>query len=105
MLRRPSTAGFFRRFLAAGGAALVLALTVLAACPRMHDWLHDDSRAAGDDGCAVVLFSNGVSMPLGVVAVVPPVPAWHARSLAVADEILLAPPRYLRQPGRGPPVV
>lgn len=100
-------ADFFRRFLAGGAAALVLALGMFAASPVLHDWLHgaDADAAANDHGCAVVLFASGVSVPLGTIAIAPPSAEWREWVRPVAREIFLASPRYLRQPERGPPLV
>ena len=97
-------ADFFRRFLAGGAAALVFALGVFGASPVLHDWLHGQNTPA-DDGCAVVLFAAGVSVPLGAIAVTPPAAMWREFARPVAREIFLASPRYLRQPERGPPVL
>jgi hypothetical protein len=101
--RCPPFAEFLRRLFAAGGAALVLALAVFAASPMLHGWLHGNGGGSDDD-CAVVLFSNGVSAPLGVIAVAPPAAEWRTQPRAVAKEVLLTPPRFLHQPERGPPV-
>jgi hypothetical protein len=93
----------FRRLFATGAALLVLLLATLAASPQLHNWLHHGA-ADDDDGCAVVLFSNGVALPLGQIALTPPTMEWQPALLPVASEIFLAPARYLRQPERGPPV-
>lgn len=94
-----------RRALAAGGVALVLALTIFAASPVAHDWLHvDDGTHAGEDGCAVVLFASGVSVPVGPIEVPLPGGGPQAVSPATAAEVFLVSPRYLRQPERGPPL-
>jgi hypothetical protein len=98
-------ADFFRRFLAGGAAALVFALGVVAASPALHNWLHDTEDTTADDGCAVVLFANGVSVPLGTIAVAPPAVEWSEFARSITREIFLASPRYLRQPERGPPLV
>ena len=97
-------AEFLRRLLAAGSAALVLALVVFAASPQLHDWLHENDATAGDDGCAVMLFASGVSLPLGTIALA--VPSFDAREQApvAVAEIFVASPRYRFQPERGPPV-
>lgn len=106
---RPSLHAFFtdrfRRLCAAGGAALVLALTVFSASPVAHEWLHSDHDhdAPADHGCAVVLFAAGVALPLGLTAVPPPETVVRAQAGAPAREIFLISPRYLRQPERGPP--
>ena len=101
-LQRHSWIDFLHRFGAAGAAALVFALGLLSASPELHSLLHDTD---GDDGCAVVLFANGVSAPLGAIAVTPPAPEWVEQAGVVAPEIFLTAPRYLRQPERGPPAV
>ena len=102
-MRRLALTEFLRRVCGAGSAALVLALTVFAACPQLHDWLHHGESAGGDDGCAIALFANGVSQPLGAIAVAAPVAAWCEQALPAATEIFWAAPRYLHLPERGPP--
>lgn len=93
-----------RRVIAAGCMMLVLALGIFAASPVLHDQLHHGQAPAADDGCAVVLFANGVSLPLALVAV-PPAPAeWQKQDYFGAAELLLDSPRYLLQPVCGPPV-
>jgi hypothetical protein len=107
-----------RRLLAAGAAALVLALTIFAASPTAHAWLHaeapahaghkhcpDHDRPAEDTehGCAVVLFAGGVSLPVAPAALVPPRVRVQGIAPATAAEFYLVSPRYLRQPERGPP--
>lgn len=92
-----------RRALALGCATLVLALTIFAASPIAHQWLHSDDVAQGDHDCAVVLFASGVSLPVGPIHIAPPQEAIGAVSPATAAEIFLVSPRYLRQPERGPP--
>lgn len=94
----------FRRWIAAGCSALVLALTVFAASPSLHNWLHNHDGIAGDDACPVVLFASGVSLPLGAIIVTPPAAEWRETPHASTAEVFLVTPRYLRQPERGPPV-
>lgn len=95
-----------RRVLAGGCAALVLALSVFAASPAAHNWLHlDGDQNGSDDGCAVTLFAGGVSLAPSGIAVPLPIAAPVAEPDAIAAEILLVSPRYLRQPERGPPAV
>ena len=103
ILRGTRFAEFLRRFAAAGGAALVLALTVFAASPVAHDWLHQNDDRNQESGCAVVLFAGGVSLPLETPAVQPPAVATGSVTPATAAEVYLVTPRYLRQPERGPP--
>lgn len=84
-------------------AALVFCLALLAASPAAHEWLHGEGVSGGDHQCAVVLFAAGVSLPLAQVPVVPPSAEWRPGHERAAAEIFLLPPRYLRQPERGPP--
>ncbi|MBM3854101.1 MAG: hypothetical protein FJ399_13260 [Verrucomicrobia bacterium] len=112
---RPAAPSPFRRFVAAGSALLVLALTVFAASPTAHAWLHQtDDRCsaahhapatpADDDeaDCAITLFAAGLVLPLASAAFAPPAPV-PAGVPPVAAELFLLPPRYLHQPERGPP--
>lgn len=102
--RRTSFSDLLRCIVAAGGAALVLALSVFAASPVAHNWLHADSdHATREHGCAVVLFADGVSLPLDPLAVPLPIEATRELSPSTAAEVFLISPRYLRQPERGPP--
>lgn len=113
---RSAFAERFRRVIAAGSALLVLALTIFAASPTAHGWLHaGDANCAGhphghaparqadDDGCAIVLFAGGVALPLGPASILPPTVAPQGVSPVTAAELHLVSPRYLRQPERGPP--
>jgi hypothetical protein len=93
-----------RRVCAAGCAALIFALGLFAASPSLHEQLHHKGDASSDDGCAVVLFAGGVSMPLVVTAAPPPSVEWNEQTYARSTEIFLDSPRYLLQPERGPPV-
>jgi hypothetical protein len=100
---------------AAGSALLVLALTVFAASPTAHAWLHQtvDRCAAphhapatpaddGETGCAITLFAAGLVLPFAPAAFAPPA-AVPAGAPPAAAELFLLPPRYLHQPERGPP--
>lgn len=89
--------------MAAGGAALVLALAVFAASPDLHSWLHSDN-GTGDDECAVALFASGVSTPAGAIVVSLSATEWKIPTYTSVDELFLASPRYLHQPERGPPL-
>lgn len=96
---------------AAAAAALVLALSVFAASPAAHAWLHvgtDDACHHGpapedDAGCAVVLFAAGVTTPVQANVVAAPAVWREARSVVTEDRLRLVSPRYLRHPERGPP--
>ena len=101
--RRATFADFPRRLLAAGGVALVFALTVFAASPELHTLLHSATDTAHDDACPVVLFATSADAPTAALAAPAPHPTLHLLAPTVAREISLAPPRYLRQPERGPP--
>jgi hypothetical protein len=103
MPRRPHASDLLRRLLAAGAAALVLALTVFAASPDLHRKLH--AHADHDDGCAVVLFASGVPLPVSAVVAVPPPASFEVPRATVAEEIFVCSPRYLRLPERGPPAL
>ena len=102
-LRPVRFAECLRRVCAAGGAALVLALTIFAASPVAHDWLHSNATAEAEAGCAVVLFAGGVSLPLAAPVVVAPIATAREVIFASARSVFLVTPRYLRQPERGPP--
>jgi hypothetical protein len=103
-MRQSRWADCFRRVLATGCAAVIFALGLFAASPTLHEQLHHKADASSDDGCAVVLFAGGVSMPLAVMATPPPSAEWSEPVYAVSTEIFLDSPRYLLQPERGPPV-
>lgn len=101
----------FRRFIAALGVALVLLLGVAAVNPIVHAHLHDADHAGHDNApaasphiCAVVLFASGVTFALAAIAVAAPQLVWRERPVLAAAKLYLTPPRYLRQPERGPPV-
>lgn len=101
--RRASLVEFLRRLYAAGGIALVLGLTVFAASPALHDLLHGATDTTHNDSCPVVLFAQGMVAPSEpVTAPLPPV-TFVSTAPAEARDIFVAPPRYLRQPERGPP--
>ena len=97
--------GFLRRGLGFGCAALVLALTIFAASPSAHGLLHDHGHchAVSDEGCAVVMFASGISLPVAPLAITPPANVVQGISPVTAAEVFLVSPRYLRQPERGPP--
>ena len=100
--RHPFTA-FLHRLIAVGGAVLVLALTVFAASPALHEHLHDATHTHHDESCPIVLFASSADAPPAPLSA--PIPPLATRLLAprIAREISLSPPRYLRQPERGPP--
>jgi len=103
-MRHLQIAGFSRRLLAVACMVLVFALGVFAASPALHEQLHHSPQDSLNDGCAVVLFANGVSVPLAMIAVPPAPVEWREQVYFGSTELLLDSPRYLLQPGRGPPV-
>lgn len=96
--------GLLRRLLAAGCIALVFILGLLAASPVLHDQLHHGKAASAEDGCAVVLFAHGVSVPLAMIKAPPAPVEWREQVFIGSTELMLDSPRYRLQPGRGPPV-
>jgi hypothetical protein len=103
-LRRHLLAEGPRRLLAVGGIALVLLLGVLAASPELHRIIHSHDAPDHENGCAVALFTNGVSAPLDTAMVAATPAIWLALLHSDIVEIFLTSPRYLHQPERGPPV-
>lgn len=97
-------ADLLRRLGAAGAAALVLGLTLFAASPQLHDWLHACDHVDADEGCPVTLFAGGVPLPVEQPVVAAPAAFRSAWSAPAREEIFLPTPRYLLQPERGPPV-
>ncbi|MEO7600556.1 MAG: hypothetical protein ABIV50_16610 [Opitutus sp.] len=92
-----------RRLAAACGVALFLGLTVAAASPALHHWLHADGATDAKDNCAIVLFATGVTLACAAVLVSRPCLRWTRVERAVVSELLLVSPRYVLRPERGPP--
>jgi hypothetical protein len=95
---------------------MVLALSIFAASPAAHTWLHasatacpghahPDDPADSEHDCAIVLFAGGVELPVGPADLLPPDLAPRGVSPITAAEFDLVSPRYLRQPERGPPAL
>jgi hypothetical protein len=84
--------------------ALILALGVFAVSPGLHRQLHDSHAATTEDQCGVVLFATGVSVPVALMAAVPPAAEWITSVARVVVEVSLEAPRYLLRPERGPPL-
>ena len=104
----PAAPSPLRRLLAAGAAALVLLLTVLAVSPQLHAGFHAHDAAtaadANDDGCVISLFAGGVTAaPAAPVFAAPPA-TFLTAAYAPRAKIFVSPPRYLHQPERGPPL-
>jgi len=101
-LHRPALPEWPRRLLAAGAAVLVLTLSVLAASPQLHEWLHPDAGQPEHE-CAITLFHHGVTQPVaGIVLAVMPLLLVARAALVPAGPDLVAP-RYRLSPGRAPP--
>jgi hypothetical protein len=96
---------FFRRILAGGCVALIVALAAFGANPRWHERLHPGQPLGEGDGCAIVLFAAGVALTLALTVMVPVLVEWPELPAVTQRKIFLLPPRYLRQPERGPPML
>ena len=83
---------------------MVFALGLCAVSPLLHEQLHHGAHLSPDDDCAIVLFANGVSVPLAVVALPLPSSEWSEQPYVSSTELILTSPRYLRLPAHGPPV-
>jgi hypothetical protein len=93
---------FLHRVLAAGGVALVLLLSVLAANPELHAWLHRNAGQA-DHECVITLYQHGVEAATVGVALV--VAAWVFLAWAAIAPPMQAFPRarYWLPPALAPP--
>ncbi|HEY5080157.1 MAG TPA: hypothetical protein VII43_09920 [Opitutaceae bacterium] len=112
---RPSA---LSRIAAALGVALILALTVFAASPELHGWLHSHDAGAqaaahdggrgqvpdDDDGCAVTLFAQGILLPLALLALAFTGQTLRLLDFAQGDRVIPDSPRYLRLPAQAPPL-
>jgi len=124
----PSARRFFAGAFACVLSVLVFALGLLAVSPDIHarlhthahlDHDHDEAGApadhvhsdgahlpADDANCAIVLFAQGVSLPLELPRVTAPQPQVLVEFNPLSrDELRFSPPRYLHPPGRGPPAL
>jgi hypothetical protein len=109
------------RLTAVLASGLLLALTVLAASPELHERVHGHAVAAAqahpaggheagqagadeEAGCIVTLFSQGVVLAVALLAPVALSLALRSPILAALERIAPESPRYLRLPAQGPPV-
>ena len=83
---------------------LVLALTVFAASPALHEHLHDATHTHHDESCPIVLFASSADAPAAPLSAPAPLPTARTLAPAIAREIFLSPSRYLHPPERGPPL-
>lgn len=110
-MRRPrqllSPTGPLGRVIAAGAAALVLLLAVLAASPTLHAWVHGQTvsqaqTAHTDDDCVITQFSHGLTAP--TAALVPVATLCLISGLARPCAVGQLPgPRFWLPPVCGPP--
>ena len=101
-IRSRASHRFLPRLLAAGGVALVLMLSVLAASPTLHAWLHKNAGQA-DHECAITLYQQGVAAAgLGITLMAVALVVL-ARGAAAPADLRLAPLRYWLPPGLAPP--
>jgi hypothetical protein len=100
-IRQRAHLGWAHRLLAAGAAALVLLLAILAVNPSLHARLHADAGQA-DHECVITLFQQGVIPETAalVLVVAPLIPVVFA---AARPSLCLAPARCRLPPGRAPP--
>ena len=82
---------------------IVLLLAIMAASPAVHHWLHADSDQQ-DHECAITLYTQGVAVAVGSVALA--IVVWRLLGLSqgAGIELFLRVPRYLHIPGRAPPL-
>ena len=99
---------------------LVLGLTVLSASPDLHERIHGHDRkaptnqqdspaapkvAGDDDGCAVVLFGQGVVLALALLATARRPSPLRAAGTALFDRLAPEESHYLHLPTQAPPAV
>ena len=95
------------------GILMVLALTVLAASPDLHERLHAHDAAPGaaahhdaaadDDGCVVTLFAQGVIAALLFLSLAVTGQRVRLAGLSAFDRVFPAAPSYLFLPTQAPP--
>jgi hypothetical protein len=97
------------------GILMVLALTVLAASPDLHERLHaheaavpgaaahPDAAADDDGGCVVTLFAQGIIAALLFLSLAFTGQRVRFLSFAGFDRVLPAAPPYLFLPTQAPP--
>ena len=93
------------RLLAAGCAALILLLTILAASPELHQRFHHETQPDRDDGCAVVLFSLGITGAAAAAILVVVAQCLAEKVVTAPAGVDLTAPRFQHPPGCGPPAV
>ena len=106
----------FRRITAVFGVVLVLLLSVLAASPGLHAWVHGLQEVAqhtgpdhapvgdADHECAVTLFASGVSLLLAYFLVLLARVLIRYQTLLSSDWLIVTRPHYWLVPSHAPPV-
>lgn len=110
----------FRRLLAAGCAALVLALGAMAVNPALHALAHAEASACGHDHhhepapadssadthvCAVTLFGQGLTLVAAVTILRAAATAWSEFVPSAVAALVRSAPRSRHAPPCGPPLV
>jgi len=112
------------RVTAAFAAALIMALSVFAASPALHSWLHGDTAVNGahsegqgsgphdragsdsaDDGCAVSLFAQGVLGGSGLLIVFFFTGRFEILARSLVERLGVRAVRYWLPPLCGPPAL
>ena len=104
MSRRKNFLELSRRLVAAGGVALVLALTILSVSPALHAWLHGEKQLDPNDDCAVVLFAHGLTPALAALVLLGLFLTPRREKLPQPAVLLLVAPSFDLPPGCGPPL-
>jgi hypothetical protein len=119
MSRRRLRVPALTRLVASLATALVLALTVFAASPELHQWLHGHDSAhpnAGhndpaapqpadddDEGCVVTLFAQGLVLALSAFALVYFGRVLRQLDRGVPERIVQEEPHFRLLPAQAPP--
>jgi len=111
--RHPSS---FHCITAVFGVALILLLSVLAASPEWHAWVHGPQEAAeaaspghapvgdADHDCAVTLFASGVGLLLAFFLLLLARVLIRHQALLSSNWLIVSRPRYWLVPSHAPPV-
>ena len=111
--RNPSS---FHRLAAVLSVAMVLLLTVLAASPELHAWVHGPEEMVQHNGsghepvgdadheCAVTLFASGISLLLAFFLVLLARVLIRNQALLSGDWLIVSRPHYWLVPSHAPPV-
>jgi len=117
---RQSTLNALHRLLAAGAAALVLALGLMSVSPALHEWVHaetcehscdstseqtDHQPLSSEHDCAVVWFANGLTVALDPITPDRAPEAQRAEQFHGFEQLLLSRVSNRLPPGRAPPQV